>query len=79
MRLDPATATTKEERERRELFRALAERQAEHFRKERATDPGTEPAVLAYDFRIVMSVVIPANTYDDDDFLHEIESIRETC
>ena len=79
VRLDPATATTKEERERRELFRALAERQAEHFRKG-ATDPlvPNQPYLLR-DFRIVMSVVIPANTYDDDDFLHEIESIRETC
>ena len=37
-RLDPEKATSKEERERRELFRALAERQAEHFRKG-ATDP----------------------------------------
>lgn len=79
VRLDPATATTKEERERRELFRALAERQAEHFRKG-ATDPlvPNQPYLLR-DFRIVMSVVIPANTYDDDDFLDEIESIRETC
>lgn len=79
VRLDPATAATKEERERRELFRALAERQAEHFRKG-ATDPlvPNQPYLLR-DFRIVMSVVIPASSYDDEDFLHEIESIRETC
>ena len=79
VRLDPEKATTKEERERRELFRALAERQAEHFRKG-ATDPlvPNQPYLLR-DFRIVMSVVIPATSYDDEDFLHEIESIRETC
>lgn len=79
VRLDPEAATTKEERERRELFRALAERQAEHFRKG-ATDPlvPNQPYLLR-DFRIVMSVVIPATSYDDEDFLHEIESIRETC
>jgi conjugal transfer ATP-binding protein TraC len=61
------------------LFRALAERQAEHFRKG-ATDPlvPNQPYLLR-DFRIVMSVVIPATSYDDEDFLHEIESIRETC
>ena len=79
VRLDPEKATTKEERERRELFRALAERQAEHFRKG-ATDPlvPNQPYLLR-DFRIVMSVVIPAASYDVEDFLHEIESIRETC
>ncbi|WP_126448119.1 type IV secretion system protein TraC [Sulfuricystis multivorans] len=79
VRLDPATAPTKEERERRELFRALAQRQAEHFRKG-ATDPlvPNQPYLLR-DFRIVMSVVIPATSYEDEDLLHEIETIRETC
>lgn len=78
-RLDPAEAKTPEERERRELFRELARRQAEHFRKG-ATDPlvPNQPYLLR-DFRIVMSVVIPATSYEDEDFLHEIESIRETC
>ena len=78
-RLDPDAATTQEERERRELFRELARRQAEHFRKG-ATDPlvANQPYLLR-DFRIVMSVVIPSTTYQDEDFLHEIESIRETC
>ena len=78
-RLDPEKATSKEERERRELFRALAERQAEHFRKG-ATDPvvPNQPYLLR-DFRLVMSVVIPASTYDDEDLLNEITSIRETC
>lgn len=78
-RLDPEKASSKEERERRELFRALAERQAEHFRKG-ATDPvvPNQPYLLR-DFRLVMSVVIPATTYDDEDLLNEICSIRETC
>lgn len=78
-RLDPATAKTLEERDQRELYRELARRQAEHFRKG-ATDPlvANQPYLLR-DFRIVMSVVIPATSVKDDDFLHEIESIRETC
>lgn len=79
VRLDPETAPTKEERERRELFRALAERQADHFRKGATEHLVPNQPYLLRDFRIVMSVVIPATSFDDEDFLHEIESIRETC
>lgn len=78
-RLDPAAAHTKEERERRELFRALAERQAQHFRKGATESLVPNQPYLLRDFRIVMSVVIPATSYDDEDFLHEVETIRETC
>lgn len=78
-RLDPKTATSDEERDRRELFRELARRQADHFRKG-ATDPlvQNQPYLLR-DFRVVMSVVIPASSYTDEDFLHEVQTIRETC
>jgi conjugal transfer ATP-binding protein TraC len=79
IRLDPETAETQAERERRELFRALAERQANHFRGG-SSDPiiANQPYLLR-DYRIVMSVVIPATSYDDEDLLQKIVSIRETC
>lgn len=79
VRLDPETAPTPEERERRELFRALAERQAEHFRKGATESLVSNQPYLLRDFRLVMSVVIPASSYDDEDFLQDIEAIRETC
>ncbi len=79
LRLDPDQAETEQERERRELFRALAERQAEHFRKGATSPIVPNQPYLLRDFRLVMSVVIPATTYDDKDLLNEIASIRETC
>lgn len=79
IRLDPEKAQTQVERERRELFRALAERQAEHFRKGTTTPVIANQPYLLRDYRIVMSVVIPAVSYDDEDFLQEVVSIRETC
>lgn len=79
IRLDPAKAETKIEKERRELYRALAERQAEHFRNGTTNPIVPNQPYLLRDFRIVMSVVIPATSYDDEDFLQEIVSIRETC
>jgi len=78
-RLDPDKASSRVERERRELYRALAERQAEHFRKGSTNPIVPNQPYLLRDFRIVMSVVIPATSYDDEDFLQEIVSIRETC
>lgn len=62
VRLDLGYCCHQGGKERRELFRALAERQAEHFRKG-ATDPlvPNQPYLLR-DFRIVMSVVIPASS-----------------
>lgn len=79
IRLDPDSATNKEERERRELYRELARRQAEHFRKGATQSLVANQPYLLRDFRIVMSVVIPASTYKDDQLLNEVESIRESC
>ena len=78
IRLDPDQAPTKEERERRELYRALAQRQAEHFRKGATESLVSNQPYLLRDFRIVMSIAIPATSYDED-LLNEIVSIRETC
>ncbi len=79
IRLDPNKAETQVEKERRELFRTLAEKQAEHFRKGATVPIVANQPYLLRDFRIVMSVVIPATSYDDEDLLNEIVSIRETC
>lgn len=78
-RLDPAKAATREERERRELYRTLAERQAAHFHKGAFSPIIPNQPYLLRDFRLVMSVVIPASRYDDEDQLKEICAIKETC
>lgn len=78
-RLDPKTATTAAERERRELYRTLAERQADHFRKGTTHPLVPNQPYLLRDYRLVMSVVIPTTTYEDEELLQEIVSIRETC
>ena len=76
---DPESATSQSDWERRTLLRELAERQAEHF-----WGGAREPIIkntpyLLRDFRIVMSVVVPATRYDDPTQLKEITSLRETC
>ena len=78
-RLNPETARTAAERDRRELLLTLTQRQAEYFRGG-ATTPliGNQPYLLR-DFRLVMSVVIPASSYDDEDILDKICSLRESC
>lgn len=79
VRLDPQEARTAEEANKRELYRALAERQADHFRKGTTIPLVPNQPYLLRDFRVVMSVVIPATSYDDAEQLAEIVSLRETC
>lgn len=78
-RLDPAAAKTPEERERRELYRALAMRQAEYFRKGATEHIVPNQPYLLRDYRLVMSVVIPATSTTDIEQIADIVSIRETC
>lgn len=78
-RLDPNLAADEQEYERRVLLRTLAERQAAHFRTGATTPLVPNQPFLLREFRIVMSVCIPATRYDDEDLLNQIESIRETC
>jgi len=76
VRLDPQEARTLEEANKRELYRALAERQADHFRRGTTTPLVPNQPYLLRDFRVVMSVVIPATSYDDAEQLAEIVSLR---
>ncbi|MBK6639100.1 MAG: type IV secretion system protein TraC [Rhodocyclaceae bacterium] len=79
VRLDPNKAKTPEERERRELYRALAVRQAQHFSRGASTSLVANQPYLLREFRIVLSVVVPCTDHRDEDKLAEIVALRETC
>jgi len=77
-RLDPQYATDQATAERWDLYRSLSMRRASFFAR-----GATQPVIpnspyLMREFRLVMSVVIPATTIEEDQ-IKEIISLRETC
>lgn len=79
LRQDPAAATSEADRERRELLRTLAIKQARHFIGGTVDPIVANQPYLLRDYRIVMSVVVPATRHDDHDLIQELVSLRETC
>lgn len=78
-RLKPEEAETEEERNRRELYLSLSKRLADHYVKGSTTPLVPNTPYLLRNIRIVFSVVVPAKTYEDQDLLREVQSLRETC
>lgn len=77
-RLDPQAATTEKEFEKRQLCLSLAKRQAEHFAKGSNNSLVANQPYLLRDFRICISVVIPAKSFDDAALIADICALRET-
>ena len=61
------------------LYRDLAIKQAEHFARGASHSLIPNAPYLLRNFRIVMSVTIPATKTDDLEQIREITSLRETC
>jgi conjugal transfer ATP-binding protein TraC len=79
-RIDPADYPSGSEMQRKaELYRTLAERQAAYFAKGAATPLFSSTPYLMRKFRLAMSVTIPAQSYQDEDLIAEMISLRETC
>ena len=77
-RLDPSTAENQMEFEQRELCQSLAIRQANHFAKGATQSLVHNQPYLLRDFRICVSVVIPAKSYDDERLIADTCALRET-
>jgi conjugal transfer ATP-binding protein TraC len=78
-RVDPATVHDPSLRESAELYSELAKKQAEHYVAGTTKSLVVNAPYLLRNFRIVMSVTIPASSATDTELLREISSIRETC
>lgn len=78
-RLDPAEIYDPAKKEAAVLYRELAIKQANHFARGASRSLVPNAPYLLRNFRIVMSVTIPATKLDDDEQLREIASLRETC
>ena len=77
-RLAPETAQTQKEYEQRELCLSLALRQANHFAKGATDSLVSNQPYLLRDYRICLSVTIPAKSYDDERLIAETCALRET-
>lgn len=77
-RLNPQEATTPSDYEKRQLCLSLSLRQAEHFAKGATQSLIANQPYLLRDFRICISVVIPAKSFDDETLINETTALRET-
>ena len=77
-RLPPETAQTQKEYEQRELCLSLALRQANHFAKGATDSLISNQPYLLRDYRICLSVTIPAKSYDDERLIADTCALRET-
>ncbi len=78
-RMNPDHIEDPDLREKAEMYLSLANRRAAYFAKG-ATQPLVPNApYLLREFKLVMSVTVPATSYNDEDQIAEIISLRETC
>lgn len=79
MRPDPDEATTQEEFDTKRLYRQLVTGLAKHYWQGSMKSVLANQPYLLREFRLIMSVVVPAKDKYDDVAKRNAQSLRETC
>jgi len=77
LRPNPEEAIDQEDYDRLTLYKSLAQRQAEHFHYGSLNPIIAHQPYLLRNFRLVMSVVFPAKSFEDTSLIRNIISTRE--